>query len=515
MKKQNFTNAVKIAIVGVGGGGCNTINHIFFQSNQYIAQGDFDYVKELMGDDLTEETFQRLGIETIAEIAKYIAQIKGTEISKYIAQMKGTDKAIGVFAIFKSNQFIMLGGFEFAKELLIRTFGEKEAKKVLEKLVKSMQTIKNFAYLSKVSPKQLADFLANEHPQTIALIVANMDSNSATEMLSYFSDEERADIADKRESIDNISPQIVKRVSNILENKLESLMNCKVEVRKAHIALDTDKMALLNSVADSHIQLGEKITQGFGAGMNPELGAKSAEESYDLIKEALQDSNIVLITAGLGGGTGTGALPIVAQIAKEIGALTIAVVTMPFSYEGKMREKIAQNGLDEIKKVVDSFFVLPNEKLLSTIDKTLGMVDTLKIIDSILAKSLLGLANILSDNNGGLNIDLADLKIAMENKGLGFIGVGEKDGEDSAVEAIKEAMQSPLFDSNKTRGAKCAIIHYTINEKYLMHEIAMANEIVQQQLDEDAFCKMGWTWDNTLNPNQVKVTLIITGLKNA
>ena len=278
------------------------------------------------------------------------------------------------------------------------------------------------------------------------------------------------------------------------------------------IALNTDAMALQYINAHSKVQLGEKITQGFGAGMNPELGAKSAEESYEAIKSALQDSNIVLITAGLGGGTGTGASPIVAQIAKEIGALTIAVVTMPFSYEGKMREKIAQNGLDELKKIVDSFFVLPNEKLLSTIDKTLGIVDTLKIIDSTMAKTLLGLANILSGDSG-LNIDLADLRIAMENKGLGLIGVGDKDGEDSAVEAIKEAIESPLCGSFE--GAKCAIIHYTINEKYLMHEIATANEIVQQQLDEDAFCKMGWTWDNTLKPSQLKVTLIITGLKNA
>lgn len=444
MKKQNFTSEIKIAIVGVGGGGCNTINCIFPQNNQCIAQGDFDYAKELMGDDLTEETFQRLGIETIAEIAKYIAQIKGTEISKYIAQMKGTDKAIGVFAIFKSNQLIEQGGFEFAKELLIRTFGEKEAKKVIEKLVKSMQTTNNFSYLSKVRPKQFADFLTNKHLQLIAL--------------------------------------------------------------------NTDLKALQVINAHSKIQLGEKTTQGFGAGMDAELGAKSAQESYDAIKDALKDSNIVLITAGLGGGTGTGASPIVARIAKEIGALSIAVVTTPFEIEGKAREKIAQKGLDELKNAVDSFFVLPNEKLLSIIDKSLGVKDTLQILDSILAKTLLGLANIVSSDDG-LSIDFADLHTILAQKGLGLIGVGEKDGADSAVNAIKEAMKSPLCGSFE--GAKCAIIHYTINEKYPMQHIADANFIVQQQLDEDAFCKCGWTWDNSLKPNQVKATLIITGLKNA
>ncbi len=402
MKKQNFTSEIKIAIVGVGGGGCNTINYI------------------------------------------------------------------------RENN--------------------------------------NFAYLSKVSPKKLADFLANEHSQTIALIAANMDSNSATEMLSYFSDEERADIADKRESVDNISPQIVKRVSYTLENKLVSFMNCKVEVRKAYIALDTDKMVLLNSVADNKIQLGEKTTQGFGAGMDAELGAKSAKESYDAIKDVLKDSNIVLITAGLGGGTGTGASPIVAQIAKEIGALSIAVVTTPFEIEGKARGRIAQNGLDELKNAVDSLFVLPNEKLLSIIDKSLGAKDTLTILDSILAKTLLGLANIVSSDDG-LSIDFADLDIVLKQKGLGLIGVGEKDGADSAVNAIKEAMKSPLCGSFE--GAKCAIIHYRINEKYPVQEIATANAIVQQQLDEDAFCKVGWSFDNSLKPNQVKATLIITGLKNA
>ncbi len=281
------------------------------------------------------------------------------------------------------------------------------------------------------------------------------------------------------------------------------------------IALNTDTRALQNIKAYIKIQLGEKTAQGLGAGMDAELGAKSAAESYEMIKDALCDSNIVLITAGLGGGTGTGALPIVAKIAKEIGALTIAVVTTPFAFEGRVRETIAQNGLDEIKKVVDSFFVLPNQKLLSTIDKSIGEKDALKVIDNILSKAMLGLANMVSDNNGGLNIDLADLRIVMESKGLGFIGVGEKDGEDSAAEAIKEAMQSPLFDSTKTMGAKCAIIHYTINENYPLVNLANANEIVLGQLDEDAFCKYGWTWDNSLKPNQLKATLIITELKNA
>lgn len=177
-----------------------------------------------LGDDITGEVFQYLDIESI------------TEVSKYIAQMKGTDKSIGAavleefYAIFQSNQYINAGGFEYAKELLYRVLGEEEAKRVLDKLSKSMQATKNFAYLSKIRPQQLADFIVNEHPQTIALILAHMEPNGAAETLSYFSDNERAEVAIKMASLGDIAPHIVKRVSAVLENKLESLTSYKVEV---------------------------------------------------------------------------------------------------------------------------------------------------------------------------------------------------------------------------------------------------------------------------------------------
>lgn len=280
------------------------------------------------------------------------------------------------------------------------------------------------------------------------------------------------------------------------------------------ISLNTDAKALQTITAHSKIQLGEKTTRGFGAGMDPEVGRKSAEESYEQIKDELRESNIVLIATGLGGGTGTGASPIVARAAKEIGALTIAVVTKPFAYEGKMREKAAEEGLRELKKEVDTFIMIPNEKLLSIIDKSLGLRDSLKVVDDVMAQAVRGVASFILDNNSdGLNIDFADLNTVMAFKGLGLIGIGEKDGEDSAVEAVKEAIESPLFDNVSIKGAKGAIIHYTINEKYPTHEIATANAIVQQQLDENAFCKQGWSWDNSLEPTQVKVTLVITGFE--
>lgn len=280
------------------------------------------------------------------------------------------------------------------------------------------------------------------------------------------------------------------------------------------ISLNTDARALQTITAHSKIQLGEKTTRGFGAGMDPEIGRKSAEESYEQIKDELRNSNIVLIATGLGGGTGTGASPIVARAAKEVGALTIAVITKPFAYEGAMREKAAEAGLKELKKEVDTYIVIPNEKLLSIIDKSLGMKDALKVVDDVMAQAVRGVASFILDNAGdGMNIDFADLSKVMMFKGLGLIGIGEKDGEDSAVEAVKEAIESPLFDNVSIKGAKGAIIHYTINENYPLQEMASANAIVQQQLDESAFCKHGWSWDNSLEPTQVKVTLVITGFE--
>ena len=297
-------------------------------------------------------------------------------------------------------------------------------------------------------------------------------------------------------------------------NTINHLIKHGVEREIKLISLNTDAKALQTITAHSKIQLGEKTTRGFGAGMDPEIGRKSAEESYEQIKDELQGMNIVLIATGLGGGTGTGASPVVARAAKEVGALTIAVVTKPFVYEGKVRERAAEDGLRELKKEVDTYIVIPNEKLLSIIDKSLGMKDALKVVDDVMAQAVRGIASfILKDSGEGMNIDFADLTKVMLFKGLGLIGIGEKEGEDSAVEAVKEAIESPLFDNVSIKGAKGAIIHYIVNEKYPLQEMTTANAIVQQQLDENAFVKHGWSWDNSLEPSQVKVTLVITGFE--
>ncbi|RDU65193.1 cell division protein FtsZ [Helicobacter sp. MIT 14-3879] len=280
------------------------------------------------------------------------------------------------------------------------------------------------------------------------------------------------------------------------------------------IALNTDAQHLKTVLAHNKIQVGEKTTRGLGAGMKPDLGKKSAEESYDKIKDELIDSKIVFIATGLGGGTGTGASPIVAKAAKEIGALVIAVVTKPFAYEGSNREKLAEEGLKELKKEVDTIIVIPNEKLLSIIDKSLGMKDSLKIVDNVLAQAVIGISSfILSDSNGGMNIDYADLNAVMAFKGLGLIGIGDKEGEDSAIEAVKEAIESPLFDNVSIKGAKGALVHFEINENYPMFRIADAADMVSQHLDKGSNLKQGWSFNNNLNPTQIRVTLVITGFE--
>ncbi len=280
------------------------------------------------------------------------------------------------------------------------------------------------------------------------------------------------------------------------------------------IAMNTDAQHLKTITAHSKIQLGEKTARGMGVGMQPARGKESAEESYETIKEALKDSHIVFIATGLGGGTGTGATPVVARAAREVGALVISVVTKPFAAEGKKREKQADAGLKELRKEVDTIIVIPNEKLNSIIDQTLGLSESLKIVDDVMSQAVRGIASfIVDDSNGGLNIDYADLETIMTYKGLGLIGIGEKEGEDAAIEAVKEALESPLLDNVSIRGAKGAIVHYSINRAYPGREIQEANAIVQQQLDEDADSKFGWSYDDSLAPNQVKATLVITGFE--
>lgn len=281
------------------------------------------------------------------------------------------------------------------------------------------------------------------------------------------------------------------------------------------IIANTDAQSLNNSLANTKIQIGEKKTKGLGAGMIPEVGKESALESYEEIKSALEYADIVFISSGLGGGTGTGAAPIVAQAAKESGALTISVVTKPFKYEGRKRTKLAEAGLLELKKESDSIIVIPNDKLLSIIDKKLGVMESFEMVNKVLSRAVGGLSNVVVSSGPGINLDFADVKTVMSHRGLALMGVGESEGEDSAREAIKNAIESPLLDNMSINGALGVLVHFYIHSNCPLNDIAEAMEIVEDSANEDAHIIWGTTIDNNLENNKVQVTIVATGFDNA
>jgi len=282
------------------------------------------------------------------------------------------------------------------------------------------------------------------------------------------------------------------------------------------IVANTDAQALETSEAGFKVQLGEKLTRGLGAGMKPEIGEQAAMESYDAIKEVLDGADIVFVSSGLGGGTGTGAAPIIAQAAKEVGALTVSVVTKPFRFEGRKRMKLAETGLEQLKKESDSIIVIPNEKLLSIVDKNLGIKESFKMVDNILARAVSGISNvILSRGEHDINLDFADVKTVMSHKGLALMGVGEANGPSAAYEAIKNAIESPLLDSMDIKGAMGVLVHFHIHPDYPILEISEAMGIVEDNADEDAHVIFGTTTDETISPDEVKITIVATGFESA
>ncbi len=280
------------------------------------------------------------------------------------------------------------------------------------------------------------------------------------------------------------------------------------------VMLNTDAQVLNEAVNASKIQIGSKLTKGLGAGMKPSVGKDSALENYDDIKSALDGADIVFISAGLGGGTGTGAAPVVAQIAKEIGALTISVVTKPFMFEGKKRLKLAEEGLAELKKASDSIVVIPNDKLLSIIDRKLGLKDSFKIVDAVLAQAVSGTSGvILSSGDNDINLDFADLKTVMDHKGMALMGVGEYEGDNAAYEAIKAAIESPLLDNMSINGAMGVLVHFNMHPDFPTMEIYEAMNVVNESADDEADIIFGTSTDDTLNPEYVKITIVATGFE--
>ena len=274
------------------------------------------------------------------------------------------------------------------------------------------------------------------------------------------------------------------------------------------ISVNTDRQALQNSKANTKIQIGEKITRGLGAGANPDIGAQSAEESKSEIAEVLRGADMVFVTAGMGGGTGTGAAPIVAHAAKEMGILTIGVVTKPFTFEGKKRLSQADRGIESMKGKVDTLVVIPNDKLLQIIDRKTSIVEAFKMADDVLRQGVQGISDLIAIP-GLVNLDFADVKTIMLNTGMAHMGIGRASGENRAEDAAKQAIQSPLLETS-IEGARGVIINITGGQNLGLHEVNTAAELVQRSVDPEANIIFGAVIDDSLDEDIV-ITVIATG----
>ena len=276
------------------------------------------------------------------------------------------------------------------------------------------------------------------------------------------------------------------------------------------IAINTDRQALQLSKASSKIQIGEKLTRGLGAGANPEIGMQAAEESKAEIAEMLRGADMVFVTAGMGGGTGTGAAPIVAAAAKELGILTIGVVTKPFTFEGKKRLTQAEKGIANLKEKVDTLVVIPNDKLLQIIDRRTSIVEAFKMADDVLRQGVQGISDLISVP-GLINLDFADVKAVMLNTGMAHMGIGRASGENRAEDAAKQAVQSPMLETS-IEGARGVIINITGGTNLGLHEVNTAAELVQRSVDPEANIIFGAVIDESLDEDIV-ITVIATGFE--
>ena len=276
------------------------------------------------------------------------------------------------------------------------------------------------------------------------------------------------------------------------------------------IAINTDRQALQLSKASSKIQIGEKLTRGLGAGANPEIGMQAAEESKAEIAEMLRGADMVFVTAGMGGGTGTGAAPIVAAAAKELGILTIGVVTKPFTFEGKKRLTQAEKGIANLKEKVDTLVVIPNDKLLQIIDRRTSIVEAFKMADDVLRQGVQGISDLISVP-GLINLDFADVKAVMLNTGMAHMGIGRASGENRAEDAAKQAIQSPLLETS-IEGARGVIINITGGSNLGLHEVNTAAELIQRSVDPEANIIFGAVIDESLDEDIV-ITVIATGFE--
>ena len=277
------------------------------------------------------------------------------------------------------------------------------------------------------------------------------------------------------------------------------------------IAVNTDKQALTSSSAGYKIQIGEKLTHGQGAGSNPDVGRKSAEESRNQISKALEDTDMVFITAGMGGGTGTGAAPVVAEIAREQGVLTVGVVTKPFAFEGRKRMTQAEQGIEELRSKVDSLVIIPNERLKYATDQKITFANAFEIADDVLRQAVQSISDLIRDT-GFINLDFADVSAVMKDAGLAHMGVGRAAGKGKAEEAARMAISSPLLETS-INGARGVLINVTGSMDMGLEEVEQAASLVQDAVHPDALTIFGATFDEELD-DEMRVTVVATGFDN-
>ena len=277
------------------------------------------------------------------------------------------------------------------------------------------------------------------------------------------------------------------------------------------VAVNTDKQALNSSAAGYKIQIGEKLTGGKGAGSNPEVGRKAAEESRNQLAKALEETDMVFVTAGMGGGTGTGAAPVVAEAAKEQGILTVGVVTKPFAFEGRKRMTQAEQGIEELRSKVDSLVIIPNERLKYATDQKITFANAFEIADDVLRQAVVSISDLIRDT-GFINLDFADVTAVMKDAGLAHMGVGRAAGKGKAEEAARMAISSPLLETS-IKGAKGVLINVTGSMDIGLEEVEQAASLVQQAVHPDALTIFGATFDETMD-DEIRVTVIATGFES-
>jgi len=298
--------------------------------------------------------------------------------------------------------------------------------------------------------------------------------------------------------------------SNMLERTLEiNGISSKIK----SIVLNTDSQALSGAKAEKKIQIGEKLTRGLGAGMKPEIGEKAALESEDEIREEITGADLLIVVAGLGGGTGTGASPLVAELARSMGILTVSIVVKPFSFEGRKRMKLANSGFDKLVSVSDSVITIYNENLLGMVDKNIGIKEAFSMVDSILSKAIEGIVGVIVDNAvNSVNLDFSDFQTIMKHNGLSLMGNATVGMEsDNALGVMKEAVSSPLLGRKDISGAKGIIVHFKNHSNYPLVDIAEAMEFIEESVEDDADIIFGTTNYDDMPEDKIEITVIATG----